>query len=171
MSIEQDIINMLTQGEKILYQSTQSRYAPGGSAFTPNTIYLTNQRIIYRDPKLLGLKKDYVDIYYRDINQIRLKKGIFSTEIIIMSRFQSDPIVLPAVAKKDAEYIGGLIRKGMASQLEGQRLAELSSAPVVARQDVVDPMERLIKLGKLRDSGIISEEEFQQKKKEIMERI
>jgi hypothetical protein len=171
MEIEQDILNMLLQGEKILYQSTQSRYAPGGSAFTPNTIYLSNQRILYRDPRLLGLKKDYIDIYYRDINQIRLKKGIFSTEIIIMSRFQSDPIILPAVSKKDAEYIGGMIRKGMASRLEGQKIADLSSAPVIAKQEVIDPMEQLIRLGKIRDSGIISEEEFQQKKKEILERI
>jgi len=171
MSVEQDILNMLSQGEKILFQSRQSRFKPGGAKFTPNTIYLSNQRILFRNPKLLGLKKEYIDIYYRDINQVRLKKGVFSTEILLMSRFQDEPITLPAVDKKDAEYIGGMIRKGMASQLEGQNIAEISSAPVIAKQEPKDPMEQLLQLGKLRDAGLISDEEFEKKKKEIMARI
>jgi hypothetical protein len=169
--VEDDIKNMLSMGERVLFVARQSRFKPGGSKFTPNTIYLTNQRILFRNPRLLGLKKDYIDVYYRDINQIQLKKGIFSTEIHVQSRFQSDPIKLPAVDKKEAEYIGSMVRKGMAQELEGQVIAEKSSSPKIVTQEKEDPIEQLQKLGKLRDAGIISEEEFDLKKKELMKRI
>lgn len=170
--LEPDVANMLSRGEQILFESEQSRLKPGGSSFTPNTIYITNQRIIFRNPRLLGLKKDYIDIYYRDVNQIRLKKGIFSTEIRLLSRFQDKPIVLPAVDKKDAEKIGGFIRQGMEKLLPGQVITEKTSAPRIAETVTAeDPVVQLEKLGRLKDAGILSEEEFKTKKKELLSRI
>jgi len=169
--IEDDIKNMLSMGEKVLFMARQSRLKPGGSKFTPNTVYLTNQRILFRNPRLFGLKKDYIDVYYRDINQIKLKKGVFSTEIHLQSRFQTEPIKLPAVDKKDAEYIGSMVKKGMAQELEGQIIAEKNTSPRVLSQEKEDPIAQLEKLGKLRDSGIITEEEFELKKKELMKKI
>ncbi len=41
----------------------------------------TNFRCIFKNPKLFGLKADIVDINYRDISNVRLKKGMFSSEI------------------------------------------------------------------------------------------
>lgn len=171
-NLESDIANMLSRGEQVLFESEQSRLKPGGSKFTPSTVYITNQRIIFRNPSLLGLKKDYTDIYYRDINQIRLKKGIFSTEIHLLSRFQDKPIVIPAVHKKDAEKIGGFIRQGMEKQLPGQVITEKTSGPkIVETVTAEDPIVQLEKLGRLKDEGILSEEEFETKKRELLSRI
>ena len=43
--------NMLNPDEKVLLVATQSKILPGGSYFTPNTIYATDRRIILRDPR------------------------------------------------------------------------------------------------------------------------
>lgn len=170
--LNKDIQSMLLRGEQVLFKAKQSRLKPGGSKLTPNTIYVTNQRIMFRNPKFLGLKKDYIDVFYRDINQIRLKKGVFSTEIQVSSRFQDSPITLPAVDKKDAEQIGGYIRKGIEKQLPGQNISDISSSPkIIEATQVKDPIIQLEKIGKLKESGIISEEEFEMKKKELLEKI
>ena len=163
--LNKDIQSMLSKGDQVLLISKQSRFKPGGSKFTPNTIYVTNQRIIFRNPRLLGLKKDYIDVYYRDVNQIKLKKGVFSTEISLLSRFQDEPFALPAVDKKDAEQIGGFIRKGIEGQLPGQILTEKKDAPkIIESVPFEDPIIQLEKIGKLRDDGIITEDEFEIKK-------
>ena len=52
------IDKMLTEGEQILINAEQSRMMPGGSIATPNSIYVTNKRIIFRNPRMWGLKID-----------------------------------------------------------------------------------------------------------------
>jgi len=170
--LDKDIRSMLLRGEQVLFKAKQSRLKPGGKKFTPNTIYVTNQRIMFRNPKFLGLKKEYLDVFYRDINQIRLKKGVFSTEIQLSSRFQDSSIILPAVDKKDAEQIGGYIRKGMEKQLPGQNISEISSSPkIIETTEVEDPIKQIEKLSQLKESGIISEKDFEMKKKELLAKI
>jgi hypothetical protein len=84
-SPEPDILEQLMAGEQILFTARQSRYVPGGSLVTPNSVYITNRRILFRNPWLFGLKKNFTDVDYRDISNIRLKQGIFSTEIFLKS--------------------------------------------------------------------------------------
>jgi len=171
--IDADIKEMLMLNEDILFIAKQSRLRPGGSKLTPNTIYTTNRRIIFRDPRWLGIKKDYRDIYYRDVNNIKLKKGAFSTEIRLFSRFQKDPVVLKAVSKKDAAQIGQIIQKGMKGLLPNQDISEHKTLPKIEVKQIEsgDPIEQLEKLGKLKDAGLLSEEEFQRKKAELLKRI
>ena len=49
------IDKVLTEGEQILVNADQSRMMPGGSIATPNSIYVTNKRIIFRNPRMRGL--------------------------------------------------------------------------------------------------------------------
>jgi len=60
----QKIGNMLNPNEKVLLVARQSRFLPGGSALTPNIVIATDRRIIIRDPYVLGLKSEIVDIPY-----------------------------------------------------------------------------------------------------------
>src|SRR5262245_7292073 len=92
-----DIEQMLTEGDEILFASEQSRYKPGGSSLTPNTIFITTYRIIYKNPRMLGIKQDYEDFLYQDLANVKTNKGIFSTELILQPRFNSDVINIPAI--------------------------------------------------------------------------
>jgi len=170
--IEEDVKKMLMPGEEILFIARQSRFKPGGSLTTPNTIYVTNRRVIFRNPRLFGLKKDYVDVDYRDISNIRVKRGIFSTEIYLKSRFLSDEVKLPAVDKDAANQVVIYIRKGIRGELPGQIISEEKTRPVIEPvKKKEDPLELLEKLARLKEAGIITEEEFQEKKKKLLQQI
>jgi hypothetical protein len=69
------IAEMLNPDEKVLLVARQSRIKPGGSHFTPNIIYATDRRIIVRDPYMLGIKENVVDIPYDIITSIKLEKS------------------------------------------------------------------------------------------------
>ena len=116
--IDEEMKSMLAEGEKILIVAEQSRTLPGGSLFTPNTILVTNKRVLFKDPELLGLKANIIDMNYRDISNVRLKRGIFSTEIYLTSRFEGRDIVLPAVDKDVAQRVISTIQSGINGDLE-----------------------------------------------------
>jgi hypothetical protein len=116
--IDEEMKSMLAEGEKILIIAEQSRTLPGGSLFTPNTILVTNKRVLFKDPELLGLKANIIDMNYRDISNVRLKRGTFSTEIYLTSRFEGKDIVLPAVDKDVAQRVISTIQSGINGDLE-----------------------------------------------------
>ncbi len=76
------ISEMLNPDEKVLVVARQARFKPGGSQFTPNIVYATDRRIILRDPSMLGLKQEIIDIPYSYITNSRLEKGILSSSVI-----------------------------------------------------------------------------------------
>ena len=75
------ISEMLNADERVLLVAKQSRIKPGGSHFTPNIIYATDRRIIIRDPYMLGIKENVIDIPYDIITSIKLEKGLLSSTI------------------------------------------------------------------------------------------
>ena len=83
------IAEMLNPDEKVLLVAKQSRIKPGGSYITPNTVYATDRRIIIRDPYMLGLKENIVDIPYDIITSVKLEKNILSSTI----RFKATGLV------------------------------------------------------------------------------
>ena len=116
--IDGEMKSILAEGEKILIIAVQSRTLPGGSLFTPNTILVTNKRVLFKEPELFGLKANIIDMNYRDISNVRLNRGIFSTEIYLTSRFEGREIVLQAVDKKVARRVISTIQSGINGDLE-----------------------------------------------------
>ena len=163
------VAEMLLPGEQVLLVAEQSRIAPGGSFTTPNKIYVTNRRLIFRNPKLLGLKADLNDFSYQDIANIRMHRGVFSTEIFLKSRFLSDEVVLPAVDKDAARRVNEYIRKGMMNQLPGQAISERATMPVVESPAATkDPLADLERLHGLKEKGAITAEEFEKMKATLL---
>jgi len=83
------IKEMLNPNEEVVMVARQSRILPGGSYMTPNIIYATNRRIIMRDPYMLGIKENIVDIPYDVITSVKLEKGLLSSTI----RFEAPALV------------------------------------------------------------------------------
>jgi hypothetical protein len=44
----------------------------------PNVVFATDRRIIIRDPSMLGLREDIVDILYDMISSVRIDKGVYT---------------------------------------------------------------------------------------------
>ena len=76
------ICHMLNPNEEVFVVARQSRLKPGGSAFTPDIVFGTDRRIIIKDPSMLGLRENVVDIPYDMISSVRIDKGVFSSNVI-----------------------------------------------------------------------------------------
>ena len=76
------IRHMLNPNEEVFVVARQSRLKPGGSKLTPNVVFATDRRIIIKDPSMLGLREDIVDIPYDMISSVRIDKVCFSSNII-----------------------------------------------------------------------------------------
>lgn len=162
------IDKMLTEGEQIVISADQSRMMPGGSIATPNSIYVTNKRIIFRNPRMWGLKVDMMDYAYSDLANVELHKGIFTTAIELTPRFNSEKVKLPAVSKEVAEELFGAIRKGMHGDFG---LDDVTDNLVVQQQKPDDPISKLERLSALKDKGMISEKEFEAVKTRLLSEI
>jgi hypothetical protein len=188
---------MLNPDEKVFLVARQSRIKPGGSHFTPNIIYATDRRIIVRDPYMLGIKENVVDIPYDIITSIKLEKGLLSSTIrfkapglmsstklgmidsIIDGEDNDQGGVIEAIPKDKAEDLLEIIRSGM--QDDGGRgksapsKKQKSSSELLESKEYTVPFNQSIsiadelrKLAKLKEEGILTEEEFQHIKQDLI---
>lgn len=187
------ITDMLNPDEKILLVARQSRIKPGGSYFTPNTIYATDRRIIIRDPYMLGLKANIIDIPYDIITSLKLEKGLLSSTIRfkapgLMSsnklgmmdsivEGEDDPTgIIEAIPKYKAEDLLEIIRSGMkdgrksapSEKYEYSKLLDSKEYTPSSDQTVVSIADELQKLVKLKEERILTEEEFNHMKQGLI---
>ncbi len=88
MATPDDIKNILGSNEKIELYIEEKIYHP---RINIESVIITNERIIFRHPHALGLKKDYTDYSYRDITNVTLDKGIVRSTIKLTLRHGEEP--------------------------------------------------------------------------------
>jgi hypothetical protein len=188
------VTEMLNSDEKVLLVARQSRIKPGGSLHTPNVIYATDRRIIIRDPYMLGIKENVVDIPYDIITSVKLEKGLLSSTI----RFKAPGLlsstklgmmdsmidgeddqggIIEAIPRDKAQDLVEIIRSGM--QTTGNRKFAPSKNQVpnefieskeytVPTNQPISIADEIRKLGSLKKEGLITEDEFKQMKQELL---
>lgn len=186
------IAEMLNPNEEIFVVARQSRLKPGGSHFTPNIVFATDRRIIIKDPSMLGLHEEVVDIPYDMITSIRLDKGVFSSNVIfrapglkssgrlgmiekLTGNEYGEDTVITAIPKDKAQDLVEVIRNGMDRQRE---VYQKQPPPQHIHVDTtssnnnptISIADELAKLAKLKEQGVISEDEFQQMKQDLIRR-
>src|SRR5919199_81308 len=142
-----EIAEMLNPNEEVLVVARQSRLKPGGSKLTPNVVFATDRRIIIKDPSMLGLREDIVDIPYDMISSVRIDKGVLSSNIIFKapglissgrrgkldrmmegygdtSGLSEEEGIITAIPKNKAEDLLEIIRNGMDRDREVYRHQE-----------------------------------------------
>lgn len=169
------IQGLLDLDEKVLLVARQSRITPGGSLTTPNTIFATDRKLIVRNPMMLGLRESVQAIPYEEITSIDLEKGVFSCEIKVSApgltaeirRFFSTTrhgvAGIPAIPRDKAERLVTIVREGMKRAKAAKTMPQVTAA--------LTPLEELKKLKELLDLGAITQEEYEQKKKKILEKL
>ena len=66
----------LDKGESVVMWVRQSRIKPGSvGGINPNSIFVTEKRVIIRSPVTFGLGEHIEEYFYRQITNIRLEKG------------------------------------------------------------------------------------------------
>src|SRR5919107_120810 len=188
------INEMLNPDEKVLLVARQSRIKPGGSLHTPNIIYATDRRIIIRDPYMLGIKENLVDIPYDIVTSVKLEKGLLSSTI----RFKAPGLmsstklgmmdsiidgeddqggIIEAIPKDKAQDLLEIIRSGMQTSSNRKFAPSRNQKPnelietkeyIVQSNQSISIADEIRKLAKLKEEGTITEEEFQQMKQDLM---
>ena len=189
LSEVEKIKDTLMPDERVLLVIKQSRIAPRGllrpgTIVTPNTIFATNRRIIIRDPTMLGLRAGTEDFPYKAITSVKLHKGVFSSEVRLRIPGLSETSRLPtmlkwgrrdegeiaALPKDKAEQLVKIIKEGIGGRLPGQ-IVQTVKVQTVKQEKAPSPIDQIKKLAELKDAGILTEEEFQQKKKDLLSKI
>jgi hypothetical protein len=155
----QKIKNRLDDDEKVEFIARQSKHRPGGSFTTPDTIFVTNKKIIIRDPSLLGARENIVSVSYDKITSIELERGVFSSKIIIRASGFAD--VMESISKKVAEQIVEHVKNSMEKiKTESQKKQLLEIKESIA--------DELMKLADLKEKGVLSNEEFLKMKQDLI---
>ncbi len=110
-SVPQDVAHLLGPNEQVQLYIKQKIYHP---KINVESVILTNQRIILRHPRSLGLRKDYTDFSYVDVANAILDKGIMRSTIKCVLRFGGDPLALNDLPNDDAMRAYGIIRENLA---------------------------------------------------------
>ena len=152
------IKRMLLADEQVMAVIKQSRLK---AAITPDSIIITNQRIIRYSPSALGLRKEIEDYRYEDIANLKMDKGILFATITAKRRFMSEDLILDKLSKGRADYISKVIQENL------RRISSTSASLVTTNQQTrltspEDPLQVL----KLRFArGEITKEQFEEMKR------
>lgn len=169
---------ILNSEEKVLLVARESRLMPGGSILTPNTVIATDKRVIIRDPYMMGLKSELIDIPYDVITSVKLQKGIFTSTILFkaptmvnksklglmdenISGEDDQDGVIEALSKDKAEELLEIIRRHMKVTGSGEATSSI---------DTISIADEIEKLSKLKQKGSLSESEFQKMKQELLQK-
>lgn len=171
---------LLTVRENIEYIAVQKKPAIN---LTPDCIALTNKRIIFCKPKNLGFSMDFQDYLWKDIVDCHIKEGILGADFSVRAT-NGQLIVLNYLPKAQARrlYQFAQAKEEEMSEYRRQRDLEnkraiagggitVNATPQITSDTKEDPFVALEKLKKLLTGELISQEEFDLKKAEILSKI
>jgi hypothetical protein len=144
---------ILHEHEEIL-NLAQGRYEGNEGLIT-----VTDRRVLFIDQGMFSSHRE--DFPYEKISSVQCSKGMLSGKVTIFASGNKaviDNVMPRQQADSIADHIRGLITA-----------APASPAPVSSGGDAAsDPYEKLRKLGDLRDAGVLTEEEFNEKKAALL---
>ncbi len=142
-----------------LYSLEASRLK-GGRLFTPNKIAVWPDRIEEHEAHAIR-KSGTQAIHFRQVAQVGIERGLAFTNITVESS-GGHVIRLMGVPKDDADRVKSII---------DDKVREANSAPtpqVAQSAPQLDIADQLSKLVALRDSGILTDEEFDTQKRRLL---
>lgn len=175
--------DLLTTGEEIEYIAVQKKPAVN---LSPDCVALTTKRIIFCRPKNLGLSMEFQDFIWKDVADCHMKEEIFGAEFKVKS-VKGHISSIDFLPKAQARKLYQIAQGKEEEQREIRRQRDLEEKRAAAggvtvtatmpnqttdntiKQD--DPMAALQKLKSLLDNELVTQEEFDIKKAEIISRL
>jgi hypothetical protein len=123
-------------------------------------VALTDERFLLLDHALLTKSVDTQSIRLANVQAVSASQGFILAKLTI--DLAGRLIVVDSVQKKDAAAV---------VEIANRLLKERETRPVPASGPVIDFADQLTKLAGLRDSGVLTEEEFTEAKRKILAAI
>lgn len=186
------INSLLTSQETVEYIAVQKKPILN---FSPECIALTNRRIIFCRPRTFGLSMDFQDYSWVDVADCHIKEGIVGSTFMMKTtkNFTNMVDYLPKnqarklyqFAQEVEERMRGVRREKSLETLRASAggVTVNNATPIITQPQQFqqdnkpllieneDPFALLQKLKDLKENEIISSEEFETKKNEILSRV
>ncbi len=147
---------------KPLYEFKASRLK-GGRMFSPNVIRVWPDRIEEYEHHAV-LKKGTQTISFHQVAQVKLGKGLRWADVSVEST-GGHTITLKGLPKADGEQVKNLIDTAVNETRRADAGGATTVAPVTTQTSAADEIAKLVAL---RDSGAITDEEFQAHKAKLL---
>lgn len=172
------ILELLTHGEELRYIAVQKK--PVINVF-PMCIVLTTRRFIIYKPELMG-QAQFEDYIWRDLKDVDLKEDVIGSTVTLHTVDEKE-LSVGFLPKTQARRIYAIAQEMEEEMLEERRRRDMeekraaaggiympgSTAAVAASRE--DPVEALKQLKRLLDAGLITQQEYDVKKEEILLRM
>jgi hypothetical protein len=158
IAIPKVIRDTMTRDEEVLYAVQQARLK---QAIAPDSIFITNKRIIIHRPYTLGLRREMEDYKYEDMANTVIDQGIISSTIAIKMRFLSDDVVLESIPRNIAREIFKTIQDGIAGRLD------FTTEPITSESLNKGKENLLLVLQERYIKGEITKRHYESMKKEL----
>lgn len=175
-AVREHVEKLLVPGEQIEFICMQGK----AMMLKRDAVVSTNQRLMMVKPKMLG-RFEFIDVMWIDLSDAHVKEGIIGSTFT--ARSQAGNYKIDNLSKDDARrlYQTAQQREQEARWQRRQLAMEESAAgamqinipaaaaPAPAAAPADDPMEKLAKLKKMLEAGLIEQSEFDAKKKQIID--
>ncbi|MCL1668016.1 PH domain-containing protein [Elizabethkingia ursingii] len=183
--ILEKVNGLLTTDEHVDYIAVQKKPAVN---ISPDCIALTNKRIIFCRPKNFGFAMNFQDYLWKDIADCHMSEGILGATFKIKTIYGFINM-LDYLPKQQARKLYQYAQGKEEDMMEYRRQRALEEKRAAAGGGIIvnnlspatetpnttdhkeDPLAVLQKLKSLLDNQLISQEEFNHKKIEILERM
>jgi hypothetical protein len=143
----------LWEGETV-EQMTTGAYGKGNGL-----VVLTDRRLLFVHHGVMSHSSE--DFPLEKVSSVQWGSGMVTGEITVFA--SGNKSVIKSVNKDDGKELVDRIRHRIS--VPG------TSAPAGGAPDPADPIEQIRKLGDLRDAGVLTPEEFEAKKADLLKRV
>jgi len=120
----------------------------------------TDKRIVCKIPNLIGSEE--ISIPYESISTADLKTGMVHTRLSVQTDMKSYGIGIGYLDDDECKRMHQFVR---------EKVSEANQQAQSQNHTSDDPLDKLERLRDLKDDGTITEEEFEEKKSELMDQI
>ncbi|WP_374442364.1 PH domain-containing protein [Epilithonimonas sp.] len=185
--ISEKVNDLLTNEETVEYIAVQNKPAIN---ISPDSVVLTNKRILFFRSKSFGLITDFQDYLWKDIAESHISEAILGSTFR-MTAVSGFVETIDYIPKSQARKLYQYAQSKEEEMIEYRRQKELEEKRATAGGITVntqnekpeelkdpkpespaeDPMQTLMKLKAFLDNDLISLEDYEAKKKEILSRM
>ncbi len=166
---------LFTEGEKSLGIAVQQKPFLN---ILPNSVIVTNKRVIVHSPRMF--KTIFKDFLWRDLIKVHLVDRFFGSQLIF--QFKKGNLATPFLPKNQAKKVYAIaqareeewVEKRRLRRIEEERARSGANHIVVGGNESGEKVgikERLLELELLREEGLVTQDEYQNKKMEILELV
>lgn len=187
--------DLLTTGEEILYLAVQKKPAVN---LLPDSIAISNKRIFYCEPGNLGLTMNFKDISWKSIKEVSFKEELFGSKFICVPQYGENIVTefIPKVQARKLHQAANQQLEEYKELLHQQKIEEnrataasinpspqpfaelpveqpMQPEPIQIAEVIEEPEDettlKLRKLKTLYDKHLITQEEYEAKKANILD--